>query len=175
MSDILDCAKRTGITRVYLEVIIGNDAAYKLYQSLGFETLRRLLIIGCEPTRSNESTDIQVEECALSDILPLQANSARKPWQRHSAVHTGSVWGAFRDGELRAYVIGQVAPKRIVFNDASGDDDALQAIIAHLHEAHPDIGGTFVNLAEDDRAWSVFAGLGYTERMSQYEMAINLT
>jgi GNAT superfamily N-acetyltransferase len=173
---VIDEAQSTGITRIYLEVIIGNDRAYKLYASLSFKTLRRLLIIGCETLSSSESGQFTVEPITIEQALKhsAQLQAAWKPWQCQPVVYTGSAWGAFRDSELHAYVIGQVSPKRIVFNDVGGDADALRSILLHLHTTQPGVGGTFVNLAEDDPAWPVFAALGYSERMAQYEMALDL-
>lgn len=173
MDNLLQEAQRTGITRVYLEVIVSNTPAYKLYQSLGFETLRRLLIIGCDLVEGAAVTGIEVESVALQTAhtyIPI-FQAGLKPWQRQNA--TGSAWVARQDGEVRAYIIGQVTPKRIVFNDAGGDASALTAIITHLHRENPNLGGSFVNLAEDDPAWPVFEALGYVERLAQYEMALN--
>jgi ribosomal protein S18 acetylase RimI-like enzyme len=195
MNALIDAARERGLDVVQLEVIQGNTSAHKLYLSLGFEDIRRLLILERKPTPSASSSsplpmqwggDLGegIESVPPADALAHYASfhAIPNPWQRErdslrrlEPRMTG--WLAQGDGQTLAYTVGFAAENGIQFMDlgfAPGQAAALQALINHVHAQFPEANGRMVNLGEDDPAWPLLADFGYVETMAQYEMLLKL-
>lgn len=182
MGALLEAARQQGLTTVQLEVIVGNDAAYHLYQTLGFKTLRRLLIVERPPAPIAGETQFSVEPISPVEALAhyQRLHSSPNPWQRERESLLNSAgklsgWVVNQDGHPSAYGIGIAQSDRIQWFDlAATNEDALKELVVHIHTLHPDAPARLINLAEDDRAWQVLSPLGYREGMSQWEMQLAL-
>lgn len=184
MQSLIDSAREHGLTALQLEVIEGNTAAHNLYLSLGFQNTRRLLILDRVFTTPSTNTGIKIEAISPADALLHTAafHSRPNPWQREpeslrpqAARMTG--WSAMRDGNTAACAIAYTGEKTIQWMDigcAAGDEDALRALLSHVHNQYPQAVGRMVNLPEADPVWPVLSALGYTESLAQHEMHLDL-
>lgn len=192
MNAVIDAAWQHNLDVVQLEVIQSNTSAHNLYLSLGFEDIRRLLILEYKPDSSRGLSPINpVSPTNVDDIRivpPADAlahvnfHPVLNPWQRErdslrrlEPRMTG--WLAQRDGQTIAFAVGLASENGIQFMDlgfASGEDAALRALVAHVHNQYHEANGRMVNLGEDDPAWPVLAEFGYVETMAQYEMLLKL-
>lgn len=190
MQALIESARERGLNVLQLEVIEGNTAAHNLYLSLGFKNTRRLLILDRVFMPSHESASastvagITIESISPADALPpVTAFHARpNPWQREQdslrpQVARMSAWSALRDGNPIAYAVANAGEKTVQWLDigcAAGEENALLALISHVHTQFPQAIGRMVNLPEDDPAWPVLSSLGYTESLAQHEMRLDL-
>lgn len=181
MQEILHVATTDGLEAVELEVIEGNIAAYNLYLSLGFQALRKLLIIETH-TVSPLVEDITVRQVSAAHALSFheQFHPQATPWQRHlSALRILAVdmdgWTAVKNGSVVAYAVALFSDRQIRFMDmgfSAGEEQALRAVVAFAQQNNPPT--RFVNLAEDDPVWSVLAAMDYQVTMRQFHMVLPL-
>lgn len=192
MNAVIDAARQHNLDVVQLEVIQSNTSAHNLYLSLGFEDIRRLLILEYKPDSSRGLSAINPVSPTNVDVIQIvppadalahtHLHPVPNPWQRErdslrrlEPRMTG--WLAQRDGKIIAFAVGIASEKAIQFMDlgfASGEDAALCALVAHVHNQYPEANGRLVNLGEDDPAWPVLSDFGYVETMAQYEMLLKL-
>lgn len=179
MSAVIEAARASGLASVQLEVIVGNDAAYHLYQKIGFQTLRRLLILERAPAPIAESSQ-QVEAVPAVEALAHydHLHSIPNAWQRERETllkSAAKMSGWIVNRQVTAYGVAIVQPESIRWFDlATNDENALHGLIAHVHRLYPDATARLVNLGEDDPVWQVLSPLGYHEVMSQWEMKLAL-
>jgi ribosomal protein S18 acetylase RimI-like enzyme len=192
MNAVIDAARERSLDVVQLEAIQSNTSAHNLYLSLGFEDIRRLLILeykldssrGLSPINPVSQTNVDnIQTVSPADALThVNFHTVSNPWQRErdslrrlEPRMTG--WLAQRDGQTVAFAVGIASEKAIQFMDlgfVSGEDAALRALVAHVHNQYPEANGRLVNLGEDDPAWPVLADVGYVETLAQYEMLLQL-
>jgi ribosomal protein S18 acetylase RimI-like enzyme len=187
MNALIEAAREHNLDVVQLEVIQGNTSAHNLYLSLGFEDIRRLLILEYKPDSARDLSpinlyDIQIVSPADALVHYASFHAIPNPWQRErdslrrlEPRMTG--WLAQQDGQTLAYAVGFASENGIQFMDlglASGEDAAFHALVAHIHDQYPEANGRLVNLGEDDPAWPILADFGYVETMAQYEMLLKL-
>jgi GNAT superfamily N-acetyltransferase len=182
MTALLDAARASGLKTVQLEVIIGNDSAYHLYQTLGFQTVRRLLILELAPAQVVEGSAQTTQPISPVEALAHyeRLHSTPNPWQREretllKMAHQLSGWIASDNGQVTAYGVAIVQVQTIRWLDLAGEnDEILREMVAYVHGLQPAATARFVNLAEDDSVWHPLAVLGYSEVMSQWEMELAL-
>lgn len=80
LSDALDAARDRGDTSMKLEVFEQNPRALGLYQSLGFEILRRLVGYGRPANEGQAENLIEIDALEFSRIAALEAEPDL-PWQ----------------------------------------------------------------------------------------------
>jgi ribosomal protein S18 acetylase RimI-like enzyme len=182
MNALLDSAREGGLETVQLEVIQGNEAAHKLYLSLGFKDSRRLLIVERQPVAGGEASDLSIQSVPAADALAYAAefHAVANPWQREpeslqplAARMNG--WLAVRDEWVTAYAVGHSGERAVQWMDmgcAAGETNALRELIEGVHAQYPGAVGHFVNIGEDEPVWPVLANLGYVETLAQFEMGM---
>lgn len=183
MNALLDSARELRLEQVQLEVIEGNDAAFNLYQSLGFEITRRLLILQCVRLHEVDS-DVTVQRIPAEHALDYYDafHTVPNPWQREREslrvlVASMDGWLAGDADNPSAYAIGRSTGRVINLADVGfrdGEESALRGLIDYLHRQQPGASAQFANLGEDDPAWPVLSTLGYEPSMSQFEMKLRL-
>jgi ribosomal protein S18 acetylase RimI-like enzyme len=191
MDYLLDKAKQRGLERVYLEVIIDNKRAFKLYNSLGFAVTRRLSILNRSPGPASPSPSIQLNSMAISDALDLfdTYHPVRNPWQRSKQAlldlsFGGHVWQATAPGnpqDTLAFCMSQMLGYdtiRIIdlgISPAHPDPERLTfELFSSIHAEMPDFETSILNHAEDHPGTPALRRLGYVEILAQHEMMINV-
>lgn len=179
MDELLTVAAAHHFTQVQLEVIEGNDAAYNLYESVGFKVTRRLLILQCVrlPT---VATSTPVTTTTTEDALRHyhRLHTVSNPWQREpkSLYRQAEIMTAWLAGDADspdAYVIGRNTGRVLHIADVAfrdGEGALLRALLAYIQRQQTGMTAQLPNLAEDDPAWPVLSTLGYEPSMSQFEM-----
>lgn len=178
MAHLLATAGQQQFDTVQLEVIERNTPAYKLYESLGFEVARRLLIVHCHISPEFEDESIVVRPVKLDEALDYyhQFHTSMNPWQREldSLRHVTDLdaWVAWQDETPLGYVVGKITDPMIHIADIAGEsEDALWALIAHIFAQAPaEIPASMVNIGEDDPAWPILNDMGFEESFAQLEM-----
>lgn len=182
MTHLIEAARDAGVAQVWLEVIESNTAAHNLYLSLGMRDVRQLLVIdrAAGQTAVHEAQGYQIVALPFKEALDQIAahRSVPSPWQRQaeSLQRTADIrgWAALKDGIPVAWSAGTVGSESIRWLDIGGAADGMGALIAYFHLSHPHAVGRLVNLAFDDPAWPLFEAAGYTVRLTQQEMMIEI-
>lgn len=182
MTALLENARTLGMSSVQLEVIVGNDAAYSLYQKLGFETVRRLHVLKRSPARIYEAA------AQIETVLPPVAlthyerlHPILNPWQRQipsllEQSTQASAWIAVESGSVEAYAVAKVQQQQLRWLDLAGvNQPALLSLVSTIHAAYPNAEASIVNVGDDELAYPVLLAAGYQESLSQWEMKLTFS
>jgi ribosomal protein S18 acetylase RimI-like enzyme len=162
-------ARARGVCRISLEVIEGNDAAYRLYEALGYETTRWLEIGSLDADGKSGLTDEQPWEQAHARIR--EQRSAPEPWQRDDDTlrHYDDLRGMCLDTGAAVF---RVAGGRATLLQFAGDEAAAGAVLTSLRRAGP---VNLFNVPAGDPVLRASEGLGGRTTLRQQEMVLSLT
>ena len=172
---------------VWLEVLESNFAARRIYDGLGFNTVRRLGVWvrpASHPGAVIATPAESLRDCAAPEAFKLLApqRRGRAPWQRDSNAlasglpyYYGVVTGELADPT--AVALYSVAPEVVdVMEIVSCTRDPAQrhagAILDGLIARYPERALRMVNYAEDDPLIPLFAAAGATVLWWQHEMLL---
>jgi GNAT superfamily N-acetyltransferase len=164
MRALHDEARARGIARIWLEVIEQNEAAYRLYEKLGYDVVRWVEVWTLPKGEQHRRTrDVPVAQ-ALRRISEL--GNVRAPWQRTdtTVANLGDARGLECDGGAAVF---RVAGAVQVMQIAGEARELLQTIRSH--------GNVVVlNLPTDDPAADALRELDGTVSVRQREMVLEL-
>ena len=170
---------------IILEVIKNNTPARQLFDSLGFETLRELLVIRRPPTQlESPAAGEHVETLGYQDALEIVETRTDSPsWvtANQSLYNAGNLSGL--KAELpnggRGWLVYQNTVfqlSRLVIETQQGDPFKVATSLLHnLHTLHPAQDTVVENLPADDVHWQAFKAIGYLTSFVRIEMKLDLT
>lgn len=187
MEHLLKQARLQRAREVRLEVIEANQAAHRLYERLGFVSIRQLLVLERAPAIPLPApAGYTIRTWPAADLLRYfhAFHDSANCWQRdlRSLQHRSDTvrgWAALRDEAVVGYALGWSYRHEIRLADLAtrpGEDRAAvaAAILAHLHRMQPEAFGHSYNVAEDDPALVGYLSSGYEVSLRQYEMRLSL-
>jgi ribosomal protein S18 acetylase RimI-like enzyme len=187
MEYLIRQGEEAGLRRLQLEVIVENTHAYHLYQSLGFQVERRLLVLVREespPPPGVDGAGLIVKPAAVDRLLARLPDlaDAPRPWQRETdSIHAlgRALQGiaAFRDGMQAPVGVCLYHTERYylgLLDVAADSPEAGHVLLAHLLAAFPLARMSYLNIAEGDPLLPLLRGLGFRQTLSQYEMTLPL-
>jgi GNAT superfamily N-acetyltransferase len=170
MRGVLDEARRRGLRRVRLEVIVQNEAARLLYEKLGFERLRDVCVWTLDAeVPPGSARVVPVEE---AHAFVREHRRAPEPWQRGDGTlaQLDGLAGIAVEGGAAVY---RAAGGRVLLLQATaGKDDAATDLIAALRREGDAL--VVLNLPEDDPCAAVLERLGGRIDVRQHELALAL-
>lgn len=189
MEAVLDAAARRGVTRVWLEVLVQNAWAIRVYERLGFRTTRRLEVherpasaAPAEPPAGGPpAARLDPAEC-LAHHAALHA-AERLPWQRGLPVQRrlAASLEAFgvRDaaGPVAAVLVRPVAGRAAILDvglAARAPDGALASALRAALAAHAPATASLLNLEAGHPAGGALRALGFEVRHAQHEMCFTV-
>jgi len=189
MNALIEAGRELGLESIQLEVITQNEPARRLYDSLGFETLRELHVLVCrEPTTQLSANQIAPEVRISAEpparLLPHLAMlpAARRPWQRELEAHRAALSGLrglaarTRLGEVVGVCLYRSDSLRHDIVDLAATSPRVGlATAVHLLRQSPGATFTYLNVAEDDPLLPDLLQIGFQTSLSQYEMLLPLT
>jgi GNAT superfamily N-acetyltransferase len=183
---LIEQARSIGITRLQLEVITENEKALALYQGLGFESVRRLLVLSLRDVNIGSDLSLQiVKESAdrLLGRLPAFDVSAR-PWQRdleslRLSLTLGELEGLAAYHRQTAKPLGMLLFSRgfshVSIADLSATDpDIGRALLTALTRRMSAARYSYLNVPEEDPMLPMLLAAGFQTTLSQYEMTFHL-
>lgn len=181
MEKLLSCAQERGARRAQLEVIEGNEPAYRLFLKLGFEQTGKLLVIRRPPSPPPAlSTEVTVTALDIDGIEAcLRARTGQTSWltETPSLLNAGSLEGmrlTFPDGASGWIVFrNSLFQLTHVVLDAP-DSTVASALLQALHSYYPRHDTKVENLPADSPLWHVFQKWGYCEAFTRVEMIRSL-
>jgi ribosomal protein S18 acetylase RimI-like enzyme len=165
MRALHDEAAARGVTNVWLEVMEQNDAAYRLYEKLGYRTVREVEVWSL-PAGEPDGTAREVPGGqARTRVRALRREP--EPWQRADGTldHFDDLRGLETDGGVAVFRVGDVVQLLQIAGDDT--DDVLRTLRGH---------GTVsvLNLPADDPAARSLRELGASVTVRQREMVLDL-
>ena len=166
MRAIEDRAASRGIEQLWLEVLVQNEPAIRLYEKLGYRVVRELEVWSLDDLVLHAHN---VASVPVADVVGRSPQ--RPPWQRADAA-------VERQDDARALVGGDSS---LVFRSgngvasilqAAGDADAIRALIESLPEGTT--GVRYLNGPEGDPVNAALEALGGTCVARQHEMLLEL-
>jgi ribosomal protein S18 acetylase RimI-like enzyme len=177
-----------GIKQFLLEVITENHGAVKLYEKLGFKRVRELSLLQCDKPIADarpDGSNIQLKQLDAPDWNIFSKFWIGKPsWQNSKeAIDRSSdkkrIVAAYADGECAGYVIFSSNFGRIA-QMAVGKEFSRRGIGRRLAQAvqRSTVPGYSIQVINADKVIpdvnAFFESLGFYERLSQYEMMLDL-
>jgi ribosomal protein S18 acetylase RimI-like enzyme len=168
MRAIETSARDRRVTRIWLEVLVQNEPAIKLYEKLGYSHVRDLEVWSLDGglvLQEHKVPSVQVTEA-------VGRNKERPPWQRADAsVATLADAHAVADarGALIYRASGGIAS---IVQLAADDEDVIRDLLGSLPDETT--GLRYVNVPESDPVNAVLESLGATLTARQHEMVLEL-
>lgn len=161
-------ARERGVERLWLEVLVQNEPAIRLYEKLGFERVRELEVWSLDGELVFQ--EHKVPAAPVAEVLGRVAE--RPPWQRADA-------SVAKLADAHALASGRGS---LVYR-ASGGVVSLLQVAAHEEEAIRELLGSlpeettglrYLNGPEGDPANAVLESLGATQVARQHELLLAL-
>ncbi len=179
--------KRIGVEQYLLEVITSNSAAISLYEKLGFRSVRRLALLQSDGPilRPIANEKVEIREISEPDWHRLVGFWDTKPSWQNSVEAIGRstrlkrIHGAFLDGECVGYVVfsgrfGRIA-QIAVAHENRGKGIGSELVRSVRSTAADGFSMQVINIdTAEQGAVQFFSKLGFNERLSQYEMLLDL-
>jgi ribosomal protein S18 acetylase RimI-like enzyme len=197
MVTLLETARERRLQAVSLEVLVQNDPAIPLYESLGFRTTRLLEVWERAADAPAAGPGVPARPLPMAEAADLAARWRldRVPWQRE----LGSMRAVFPDlqalvadqpdapragepGGGGALAIFRAGPERVglvelVASPGAGGaarDRALESLLATILATFPARPARLLNLPEGDPAGAALARAGTVVSHRQWEMEIGV-
>jgi ribosomal protein S18 acetylase RimI-like enzyme len=186
MRALIVASRERRVDVLRLEVLVQNDRALPLYESLGFRTTRKFEVwdraadVAAPLPPSPRARPIPIDEAA-ERIAALRPE--RAPWQRElEGVRRGfpDIQALASAGGHEALVVFRASPERIGIVEVAAApggparDAALDQVLATLFSAHPARVARLLNLTEGDPVAPALARAGAVVSHRQWEMELPL-
>jgi ribosomal protein S18 acetylase RimI-like enzyme len=167
MEAVHEQARERGIRELTLEVIEANEAAFRLYEELGYDFLRWVEIGSLDAAPGEEPGE---ESWQAANERIRATRRAPEPWQRddETLLHYEDLRGL--TSETGAAVF-RATQGRVVLMQFAGDDEAARATLDSLRALGP---VSVFNVPEDDPIAAALRDLGGRVDLRQREMRLPL-
>ena len=180
MEKLIDEALERGDHEMVLEVIEQNDAAVRLYQKYGFQTMRRLVGFTRTDGMETSTADLQEIDLRTAGSLISQHGSPDLPWQlsAETIAHLNPPARAYRKGQSYAVISNPDAEQVVIWSllvekDARGNELGVEMLnsIATKHA-----GKTWrVPAILPEELGKTYEKAGFEkEHLSQWQMSLTL-
>jgi ribosomal protein S18 acetylase RimI-like enzyme len=168
MAAVLDEARALGLRRVWLEVLVQNEPAIRLYEKLGFSAVRELEVWSLDGS-PGPSLEIPAEE---AHTWIREHRSDREPWQRADATlgHLSDLVGLATEGG--AAVVRVTGGRASILQLAAEDETAIETLLAAARGLADSV--SWLNLPSGDPASTVLERLGGRVDARQFERVLEL-
>ena len=168
MRAIETSARDRRVTRIWLEVLVQNEPAIKLYEKLGYAHVRDLEVWSLDGGLVLQ--EHKVPSVPVADAVGRSKD--RLPWQRADA-SVAALADAHAVADTRGSLIyrasGGIAS---IVQLAADDEDAIRDLLGSLPDETT--GVRYVNVPEGDPVNAVLESLGGTLTARQHEMVLEL-
>ena len=180
MEKLIDEALERGDHEMVLEVIEQNEAAVRLYQKYGFQTMRRLVGFTRTDGMETSTADLQEIDLRTAGSLISQHGSPDLPWQlsAETIAHLNPPARAYRKGQSYAVISNPDAEQVVIWSllvekDARGNELGVEMLnsIATKHA-----GKTWrVPAILPEELGNTYERAGFEkEHLSQWQMSLTL-
>jgi ribosomal protein S18 acetylase RimI-like enzyme len=171
MREVIEIARTRGLRELWLEVLTPNVPAIRLYEKLGFETVRDVEVWTLE-NRVFRQHDVRSVPVERARARITRERRQREPWQRadESVAHYEDVEALESD---RGTILFKRSGERVsllqgVAADKEGARELIEALPSEASALH------WLNGPEGDPFNASIASLGGTKAWTQHEMMLGL-
>jgi ribosomal protein S18 acetylase RimI-like enzyme len=187
---LLQSAAERELTTIWLEVIKGNDPAYQLFLTSGFQPTRELVVARRPPDPStfsgngnfNDGNIVRMVDLSRSAVFyQLDKRRSRPNWlieseSYHNLDNLQAILVECEDG-AQGWVIYQPDKfqlKQIVIEALDGDPASVTCCLLRiLHQRYSTQDAIMENLPAQDPTWPGFENAGYFDVFRRIEMVKN--
>ena len=169
MREVIEQARSRGLTELWLEVLVRNEPAIRLYEKLGFERVRDLEVWTLEDLTS-ENHDGGPSSAERAHDRIRAERTWREPWQRadESVANFTGVEGLESEGGAVLY--RRTGERASLLQAVAADEDAARKLLRSLPQATL----TWLNGPEGDVFNAAIASLGGVQDHRQHELLLSL-
>jgi ribosomal protein S18 acetylase RimI-like enzyme len=171
MRGVLDGARRRGLREVWLEVLVQNEPAIRLYEKLGFERARDLEVWILDSVDSGGGPAERVTLGQAQERIRRE-RAEREPWQRadETIAHLDEVEGLESEGG--AVVFRSKGGLTSLLQGVARDEATARGLLQALGEAMP---LQWLNGPEGDPFNAAIETLGGSLAHRQHELLLRLS
>lgn len=172
MRGLMAAARARGVERLWLEVIVENTAAVRLYEKLDFAHVRDVEVWSLDAQAAQGGSRPSPEALDEAHARVRAQRQAREPWQRADATVARlaelepAPQGLLVDGGA---AVVRSSAGRVNLLQLAGD---ARAVLEALRSGGEPV--SLLNLPTDDPAAAAFRELGGTVVVRQHEMVLEL-
>jgi ribosomal protein S18 acetylase RimI-like enzyme len=170
MRGVLGAARERGLREVWLEVLVQNEPAIRLYEKLGFEHVRDLEVWTLDGVTGSDTVARPVPLEQAQERIRRE-RTEREPWQRadESVANLDEVHGRESDGG--AVVLRTKGGRTSLLQAVAPDQAAARALLEALGDAMP---LQWLNGPEGHPFNAAIAALGGTLVHRQHELLLRV-
>jgi ribosomal protein S18 acetylase RimI-like enzyme len=167
MEALADEARARGVKRLWLEVLVQNEPAIRLYEKLGYEHVRELEVWQLErhERERHDVTQIPVETA-------LGRTRDRLPWQRADATVVNLGDAKAFENPRGTLIYRPSTDATVVLQVAAASEDAARELLAALPPETTAV--RYLNGPTGDPVNEALGVLGATQTERQHEMLLEL-
>jgi ribosomal protein S18 acetylase RimI-like enzyme len=171
MHAVLDEARSRGLREVWLEVLVQNVPAIRLYEKLGFEHVRELEVWALEPLvlKQHKVHSVPAEQ-ARTRIR--RERTWREPWQRADETVANLEDVEALESDRGAILFRRTGERVSLLQGVAGGEDAARELLEALPEETT--GLQWLNGPQGDPFNRAIGSLGGTCAHRQHEMLLEL-
>ena len=173
-----------GLTHLWLETLTQNKAGQSLYQNLGFEWERDLLVLTANPGQIPQTTwTPHIRAAAAATLLHYHPHfhQIRTPWQRSQQTlknRGDSVQGLayWHNNDIHGYILYERESADYAILDLAVTPNCTHPIhvgsslLSALHTRHSDLNSYIINVPAVAPLTAAFTQTNYRIAHQQYEM-----
>ena len=160
-------ARARGLKRIWLEVLVQNEPAIRLYEKLGYEQVRDLDVWSLDELALNQH---KLPPATVAEAL-ARTGGEREPWQRADA-SVAKLEDAQAVSSERGAMIFRGAGRVSILQLAAEDDDAVRELIGSLPADTTAV--QLLNLPAGGPVGGTLESLGGTVSARQHELVLEL-
>jgi len=180
VNKLIKTARENAADQMQLEVIEGNEPAYRMFLKAGFEEMRRLLVIRRPPGNLSDGLAFQSERLgsdAIRECLAVRPPGASWLDESASLLNMGHLAGlrvTLPSGNA-SWIVFYESPfqlSHLVFG--SENAEIALALLQAVHQANPLQDTKVENLPLNSPLWPIYQRVGYLESFRRIEMRLML-
>jgi ribosomal protein S18 acetylase RimI-like enzyme len=179
-AQMVQAARESGLTSLQLEALTQNVKAVKVYESVGFVTTRRLIILqAASKALAAPAPALQAQAVPLETLMPRLYEGPQPDWEREPAsilaMQAEAVAAPGADGQLNGLIFRRSGDKILMLATLLQSSLTHAELAALLCAAAGDAAWIQIfNEPEDSPFLARCRDLGFVESVSQYEMFLRL-
>ena len=164
-------ARARGLKRIWLEVLIQNEPAIRLYEKLGYEHVRNLEVWSLAELVLQEHKVRTVDVAAAQERIRA-ARGEREPWQRADATVANLEDVEAIESDRAAAVFRRTGERASLLQAFADDESAARELLQSLPGGVTSVH--WLNGSAGDPFNAAIAALGGNKAASQHELVLTL-
>lgn len=171
MREVIEVARTRGLRELWLEVLTPNEPAIRLYEKLGFETVRDVEVWTLEGLAVHEH-QVRTAPLEAAQARIARERRGREPWQRADESVANYEGVEALESDRGAILFKRSGERVSLLQAVAADEDAARELLASLPAGATAL--SWLNGPEGDPFNAAIDSLGGTKAWTQHEMLLEL-